>query len=57
MQSSKNTRIFGSGKGIDLSQNPQGRNALPFAANRKLDLPAEKQINSPFNGYVSSVST
>lgn len=39
MQSSK-YKIFGHGRGIDISQNTQGRNVLPFSSNKKLDQPS-----------------
>jgi hypothetical protein len=36
MQSSKPYKIFGHGRGIDISQTPQGRNVQPFMSSKKL---------------------
>ena len=58
MQASK-YKIFVHSRGIDISQqnvqNPQGRNVLPFSSNKKLDQGPERLIQSPFDGYSSTV--
>lgn len=55
--SSKPYKIFGHGRGIDISQASQGRNVQPFVSNKKIEQIVEKPIQAPFDGYTSSVST
>ncbi len=58
MQTSKPYKIFGQGRGIDISQqNLQGRNVQPFTGSKKLEQPYERQIQSPFDGYILSTSS
>lgn len=66
MQTSKPYKIFGYGRGIDISQQqnqnnqqyPQGRNVQPFPSTKKFEQQtAEKPIQSPFDGYSSTVSS